>query len=250
MWQRFTENARSTVYHAQEEAAGLGENYVGTEHLLLGLIRVLERASLSTCAKVLKQLKIPLELLRSEIERQVTRGHGNLGQELQLTPRAKRTIDLAYEEARQLNTNHIGMEHLLLGLIREGDCLAARTLVKHGADLLQTRKVVYGLVEREPQGKFEEPVDDGWDCELPHLLESLPEALQQAMDSPHGLSLGCLELEALDKVVEALIGRPMKTAAEKARIVRFTTNGQTTGYGIYIPTMFAIRRKNRDKPQG
>ena len=147
MWQRFTERARRVVFFAQEEAARLGENYVGTEHLLLGLVR----ESDSVAARILDRLGVPLGRIRSDIERQVTRGHGNLGQDMQLTPRAKRVIDLAYEEARQLNNNYIGTEHLLLGLIREGDGLAARVLVKLGADLERTRREVYAMQEGETQ---------------------------------------------------------------------------------------------------
>ena len=147
MWQRFTERARRVVFFAQEEAARLGENYVGTEHLLLGLVR----ESDSVAARILDKLNIPLGRIRADIERQVTRGHGNLGQDMQLTPRAKRVIDLAYEEARQLNNNYIGTEHLLLGLIREGDGLAARVLVKLGADLERTRREVYQMQEGETQ---------------------------------------------------------------------------------------------------
>jgi ATP-dependent Clp protease ATP-binding subunit ClpC len=147
MWQRFTERARRVVFFAQEEAARLGENYVGTEHLLLGLVR----ESDSVAARILDRLGVPLGRIRADIERQVTRGHGNLGQDMQLTPRAKRVIDLAYEEARQLNNNYIGTEHLLLGLIREGDGLAARVLVKQGADLERTRREVYAMQEGENQ---------------------------------------------------------------------------------------------------
>jgi ATP-dependent Clp protease ATP-binding subunit ClpC len=147
MWQRFTERARRVVFFAQEEAARLGENYVGTEHLLLGLVREND----SVAARILDRLGVPLSRIRSDIERQVTRGHGNLGQDMQLTPRAKRVIDLAYEEARQLNNNYIGTEHLLLGLIREGDGLAARVLVKLGADLERTRREVYAMQEGENQ---------------------------------------------------------------------------------------------------
>jgi ATP-dependent Clp protease ATP-binding subunit ClpC len=147
MWQRFTERARRVVFFAQEEAARLGENYVGTEHLLLGLVR----ESDSVAARILDRLGVPLGRIRADIERQVTRGHGNLGQDMQLTPRAKRVIDLAYEEARQLNNNYIGTEHLLLGLIREGDGLAARVLVKLGADLERTRREVYAMQEGESQ---------------------------------------------------------------------------------------------------
>ena len=143
LWMRFTERARRVVFFAQEEATRLGENYVGTEHLLLGLVREND----SVAARILDRLGVPLGRIRSDIERQVTRGHGNLGQDMQLTPRAKRVIDLAYEEARQLNNNYIGTEHLLLGLIREGDGLAARVLVKLGADLERTRREVYAMQE-------------------------------------------------------------------------------------------------------
>lgn len=146
-WQRFTERTRRVVFYSQEEAVRLGENYVGTEHLLLGLVREND----SVAARILDRLGVPLGRIRSDVERQVTRGHGNLGQDMQLTPRAKRVIDLAYEEARQLNNNYIGTEHLLLGLIRDGDGLAARVLVKLGANLERTRREVYAMQEGENQ---------------------------------------------------------------------------------------------------
>ncbi len=143
MWQRFTERARKVIFYAQEEAGRLGENYVSTEHLLLGLIREND----SMACRILDRLGISLDLVRSEIERQVARGEGRLGQDLHLTPRAKRVIDLAYDEARQLNNNYIGTEHLLLGLLREGEGLAGKTLVKLGMDLDHTRLEVQALQE-------------------------------------------------------------------------------------------------------
>jgi ATP-dependent Clp protease ATP-binding subunit ClpC len=138
MWQRFTERARKVVFYAQEEAGRLGENYVSTEHVLLGLVREND----SVAARILDRLGVSLGRIRSEIERQVTRGDGRLGNDMQLTPRAKRVIDLAYDEARQLNNNYIGTEHLLLGLIREGEGLAGRVLSKLGVDLDRTRREV------------------------------------------------------------------------------------------------------------
>src|SRR4051794_32891225 len=181
MWQRFTERARRVVFFAQEEAARLGENYVGTEHLLLGLVREND----SVAARILDRLGVPLQRIRSDIERQVTRGHGNLGQDMQLTPRAKRVIDLAYEEARQLNNNYIGTEHLLLGLIREGDGLAARVLVKLSADLERTRREVYTMQEGEDRALDGTPGGEpgrGWTSGLwqriqrfiPNLLAAEP----------------------------------------------------------------------------
>ena len=143
MWQRFTERARKVVFYAQEEAGRLGENYVSTEHLLLGLVREND----SVAARILDRLGISLGRVRTEIERQVARGDGHLGQDMQLTPRAKRVIDLAYDEARQLNNNYIGTEHVLLGLLREGDGLAGKTLIKLGMDLDGTRREVVKLQE-------------------------------------------------------------------------------------------------------
>lgn len=145
MWQRFTERARRVVFFAQEEAGRLGENYVSTEHLLLGLVREND----SVAARILDRMGVSLGRIRSEIERQVTRGDGRLGQDMQLTPRAKRVIDLAYDEARNLNNNYIGTEHLLLGLIREGEGLAGRVLQKLGVDLERTRREVMNLQDGE-----------------------------------------------------------------------------------------------------
>lgn len=145
MWQRFTERARRVVFFAQEEANRLGENYVSTEHLLLGLVREND----SVAARILDRLGVSLSRIRAEVERRVSRGDGRLGQEMQLTPRAKRVIDLAYDEARQLNNNYIGTEHLLLGLIREGDGVAGRVLQQLGVDLERTRREVTNLQETD-----------------------------------------------------------------------------------------------------
>ena len=145
MWQRFTERARRVVFFAQEEAGRLGENYVSTEHLLLGLVREND----SVAARILDRMGVSLGRIRSEIERQVTRGENRPGQDMQLTPRAKRVIDLAYDEARQLSNNYIGTEHLLLGLIREGEGLAGRVLAKLGVELERTRREVMMLQDND-----------------------------------------------------------------------------------------------------
>src|SRR6266566_2826299 len=145
MWQRFTERARRLVFFAQEEAGRLGENYVSTEHLLLGMLREND----SVAASILDRLGVSLGRIRSEVERQVTRGDGRLGQDMQLTPRAKRVIDMAYDEARTLSNNYIGTEHLLLGLIREGEGLAGRILNKLGLAIDSARKEVMRLQDNE-----------------------------------------------------------------------------------------------------
>ena len=123
----------------------MGENYVSTEHLLLGLVREND----SVAAKILDTMGVSLGVIRSEITRQVTRGDGRLGQDMQLTPRAKRVIDLAYDEARQLSNNYIGTEHLLLGLIREGEGLAGRVLTKLGVELERTRREIMTLQDND-----------------------------------------------------------------------------------------------------
>ena len=165
MWQRFTERARRVVFFAQEEAGRLGENYVSTEHLLLGLVREND----SVAARILDRMGISLGRIRSEIERQVTMGEGRLGQDMHLTPRAKRVIDLSYDEARQLSNNYIGTEHLLLGLIREGDGLAGRVLSKLGVDLDVTRKEVLTLQDNDSGKQWQGPTTD---------IESLKQEVQ------------------------------------------------------------------------
>jgi ATP-dependent Clp protease ATP-binding subunit ClpC len=149
MWQRFTERARKVVYYAQEEAQKFGEGYVSTEHLLLGLVRETD----SVAARVLERLGVSLGRIRSEVEKQLPRGDQRPGHEVALTPRAKRVIDLAYDEARNLNNNYIGTEHLLLGLIREGDGLAGRVLAKLGVELERSRREVMSLQDNEPQAR-------------------------------------------------------------------------------------------------
>ena len=145
MWQRFTERARKVVFYAQEEAQKFGEGYVSTEHLLLGLVR----ESDSVAARVLERLGVSLSRIRAEVEKQLPRGDARPSQDMTLTPRAKRVIDLAYDEARNLNNNYIGTEHLLLGLIREGDGLAGRVLAKLGVDIERARREVGALQDNE-----------------------------------------------------------------------------------------------------
>ncbi|MCU0317237.1 MAG: ATP-dependent Clp protease ATP-binding subunit [Fimbriimonadaceae bacterium] len=147
MWQRFTERARKVVFYAQEEAQKFGEGYVSTEHLLLGLVRETD----SVAARVLERLGVSLNRIRSEVEKQLPRGESRPSQDMTLTPRAKRVIDLAYDEARNLNNNYIGTEHLLLGLIREGDGLAGRVLAKLGVELDRARREVMALQDNETQ---------------------------------------------------------------------------------------------------
>jgi ATP-dependent Clp protease ATP-binding subunit ClpC len=145
MWQRFTERARKVVFYAQEEAQNFGEGYVSTEHLLLGLVR----ESDCIACRVIEKLGLSPARIRSETEKQLPRGDARPSQDMTLTPRAKRVIDLAYDEARHLNNNYIGTEHLLLGLIREGDGLAGRVLHGLGIELEGCRRQVLELQDQE-----------------------------------------------------------------------------------------------------
>jgi hypothetical protein len=134
MWQRFTERARNAVFFAQGEAARVGERYVGSEHLLLGLVHQDNLA-----ARILEFLGAPPNRIRCELEQRLTQGSGEIG-EMQLTPSAKRVIDLAYDESKAMEHNYIGTEHLLLGMIREEEGPAARLLSELGVDVERARR--------------------------------------------------------------------------------------------------------------
>ncbi len=144
MFERFTERARRVIILAQEEAKRLNHSAVGTEHILLGIIREGE----GVASKVLESLNISPERVRAEIESAIGRGDRAPYEEVAFTPRAKKVLELALDEARRLGHNYIGTEHLLLGLIREGEGVAARVLEAMGADLERVRaQVVYLLGE-------------------------------------------------------------------------------------------------------
>lgn len=144
MWQRFTERARKVIFYAQEEAQHLGEGYVSTEHILLGLVREDD----SSAGRILETLGVSLSGVRAELMKNLPRGDARSSPDMTLTPRAKRVIDLAYDEARDLNNNYIGTEHLLLGLIREGDGIAGRVLAKLGVNLEAARRVTISFQDK------------------------------------------------------------------------------------------------------
>ncbi|MEI6616913.1 MAG: ATP-dependent Clp protease ATP-binding subunit, partial [Cyanobium sp. ELA507] len=139
---RFTEKAIKVIMLAQEEARRLGHNFVGTEQILLGLIG----EGTGVAAKVLKSMGVNLKDARVEVEKIIGRGSGFVAVEIPFTPRAKRVLELSLEEARQLGHNYIGTEHLLLGLIREGEGVAARVLENLGVDLAKVRTQVIRML--------------------------------------------------------------------------------------------------------
>jgi ATP-dependent Clp protease ATP-binding subunit ClpA len=138
MFERFTDRARRVVVLAQEEARLLNHNYIGTEHMLLGLIHEGE----GVAARALESLGISLEAVRAQVEEIIGQGQSAPVGHIPFTPRAKKVFELSLREALQLGHNYIGTEHLLLGLIREGEGVAAQVLVKLGADLARVRQQV------------------------------------------------------------------------------------------------------------
>ncbi len=151
MFERFTDRARRVVVLAQEEARMLNHNYIGTEHILLGLIHEGE----GVAAKALESMGISLEAVRAQVEEIIGQGQQAPSGHIPFTPRAKKVLELSLREALQLGHNYIGTEHILLGLIREGEGVAAQVLVKLGADLNRVRQTVIQLLSGY-QGK--EPV--------------------------------------------------------------------------------------------
>jgi ATP-dependent Clp protease ATP-binding subunit ClpC len=208
MWEPFTERARRSIVLAQEEAQRLGNNYIGTEHILLGIISEGE----SLAAKVLETLGVNLAKVRAEVEAIVGRGGQTVQQEMVFTPRAKRVIELAFEEARQLNHNYIGTEHLLLGLIREGEGVAARVLTNLGVDPAKVRVQTTSLLGAETQtqttakGKSKTPTLDAYGRDLTQL------ARESKLDPVIGRNM---EIERVIQILSrrtknnpALIGEP------------------------------------------
>ena len=149
MFERFTDRARRVVVLAQEEARLLNHNYIGTEHILLGLIHEGE----GVAAKALESLGISLEAVRAQVEEIIGHGGSAPSGHIPFTPRAKKVLELSLREALQLGHNYIGTEHILLGLIREGEGVAAQVLVKLGADLSRVRQQVIQLLSGYSGGK-------------------------------------------------------------------------------------------------
>ena len=148
LFERFTDRARRVVVLAQEEARLLNHNYIGTEHILLGLIHEGE----GIASQALESLGISLEAVRDQVEEIIGQGSQSPSGHIPFTPRAKKVLELSLREALQLGHNYIGTEHILLGLIREGEGVAAQVLVKLGAELSRVRQQVIQLLSGYPGG--------------------------------------------------------------------------------------------------
>mgnify|MGYP001185782960 FL=1 len=216
MFERFTDRARRVVVLAQEEARLLNHNYIGTEHILLGLIHEGE----GVAAKGLESLGISLEAVRSQVEELIGQGASSPSGHIPFTPRAKKVLELSLREALQLGHNYIGTEHILLGLIREGEGVAAQVLVKLGADLSRVRQQVIQLLSGysgSGQGSSDSPGKAG------------ATAGGSGGDSPSGSLVldqfgRNLTQAARDKKLDPVIGRHRETERVMQVLSRRTKN--------------------------
>ncbi len=199
MFERFSDRARRVVVLAQEEARRLEHNYIGTEHILLGLIH----EGQGVAAEALKSLKISLDPVRQQVEEIIGRGQEPLQGHIPFTPRAKKVLELSLRESNRLGHNYIGTEHILLGLIREGNGVAAQVLVRLGADLNRVRQQVILLLNKHPA---EEPRS-----EAPVRLEMVEQRLT-AIEQRVGIGP---DTSDLDEQIEA--ARTEKEAAIEAQ---------------------------------
>ena len=208
---KFTERAKRALSLAEEEARGFNHNYIGTEHLLLGLVREQE----GIAAKVLANLGVNPNKVREGVVFIIGRGNEPPTGEPRLTPRARRVIELAVEEARRLSHNHIGTEHLLLGLVREGEGVAAGVLVSQGINLEDVRAQVLTVVQpaATPPPGGRSPVFRLRDAVSRSLVRSGPSPSGATRDNVVTCRVEDGDLEAIDMLVEAGIRTTRSDAA-------------------------------------
>lgn len=235
-WERFNERARRVVFFAQEEAARLGEARVGTEHILLGLCREAD----SSAAVILDRVGVSLSLVRREIERHVTRGQGNLASPTNLTTRALKVLNLAIQEADSRGEAFAGSEHLLMGLLAEGDGLAARVLDKLGATLATARQELENLpnLSVEPEASVfaarRSSPDSGRPSDardrIHRLLSDARESRANLLEA--GSDLGSLEWLAALSDEELSQAGPRECASVATTLARSVCGGLTDLRGI------------------
>jgi ATP-dependent Clp protease ATP-binding subunit ClpC len=176
LFERFTERARQVVVLAQDEARALKHNYIGTEHLLLGLLREEE----GLAARVLWSLDVTVEEVRAQVARLIGQGDEVTTGQIPFTPRSKKVLELALREARSLKHNYVGTEHLLLGLVRENEGVAARILLDFDADAEKIRNEVIRMLTAPGRVKRPEPPRLNWEYTVRTLegrTETWPEQL-------------------------------------------------------------------------
>ena len=253
MFERFTDRARRVVVLAQEEARLLNHNYIGTEHILLGLIHEGE----GVAAKALESLGISLEAVRAQVEEIIGQGQSAPTGHIPFTPRAKKVLELSLREALQLGHNYIGTEHILLGLIREGEGVAAQVLVKLGADLSRVRQQVIQVlsgaagvevgaarrVVREPRPTVVGGPGLFGEREPPELVRVVPLAREAVSRSGYRLMLisleiwsGWLDLRYALLALVLLRGHSLEDASHRWRLTddvgsEYELVGSTSGAG-------------------
>jgi ATP-dependent Clp protease ATP-binding subunit ClpC len=182
LFERFTDRARRVVVLAQEEARALRHDYIGTEHILLGLIH----EGHGVAAKALESLGIGLQAVREQVEELIGQGEAERPGHIPFTPRAKKVLELSLRESQQLGHTYIGTEHILLGLIREGEGVAAQVLVRLGADLNRVRqevlKVLHDYQAAQPGSEASAPggLRAGW---MPTVLQARVNALESRLSA-------------------------------------------------------------------
>jgi hypothetical protein len=242
MFERFTDRARRVVVLAQEEARLLDHNYIGTEHILLGLTH---QDPGGVAARALEALGVSLDTARGRVEEVIGRGKKAPKGHIPFTPRAKKVLELSLREALQLGHNYIGTEHILLGLVREGEGVAAQVLVELGADLSRVRQQVIRILASDPsaarleqseatlgsmyvQGQGPGPllgtgaVPEGVTPELRQVIALGPDS---AVDLPGGARLTLLSVEIWSHWLElryALTGTPAEGTSRPALLPGWT----------------------------
>ena len=234
-YDKFTERAKMVLVLAQEEAQCLKHNYIGTEHLLLGLIR----DEVGTAARVLGELGVELDKVRPAVNFIIGKGDRTVIGDISLTPRAKKVIELSVDEARQLNAGYVGTEHLLLGLVREGSGVGAGVLRSLDVQLEQVREAI---------GRLGRDTRDLPEVTLPTRIES---SLRQFFSGPRDTVVSVrveeTDVQAMDALVEAGIRKTRSEAA--AWLIQCGIEANQSLFDKVQTTIAEIRRL-REEAQG
>jgi hypothetical protein len=207
MFERFTDRARRVVVLAQEEARLLNHNFIGTEHILLGLIH----EGSGVAANALQSLGISLEAVRQQVEQIVGQGEQAPSGHIPFTPRAKKVLELSLRESNLLGHDYIGTEHILLGLIREGEGVAAQVLVRLGADLNRVRQQVIQLLHAHQVGATTQVANRDPAAEEPASSGGSPDQPRRS-GAPAGAASDVTALESRLSAIEQRVGTGPATA--------------------------------------